>query len=207
MVRIVSTDDLDRSPAKTGPAVVVTLGDLDSLGLGTHWGRGWERAGEVAMATWGFIGVGVRTETSWAGVILVTPDQGLPKTHPLALGGVEPTVAAMIWSQIGPGLSAVHIGKRLVTGLNRGLRSQVGGIEALGTPGPLAATPLAPSAQWLVRMGFRQRRGTHRYRLDFAGLAAVVERLYLTYRPAIALTPQPAPATLVTGNRLLEAAE
>jgi len=146
------------------------------------------------MDQWGFSGVGIRRDcdNDWAGVLLVSPI--VPRGHPLSSADLGDDMAGLILVLI-DSTSAISIGKRLCTGLSRRLRNQVAGVEAQGDP--LAMTPLAPSTDWLLHMGFQPvRYPPNRYRLDLTSMVAWVQK-HLAWHslPAFNLQGQTASCT------------
>ena len=149
-------------------------------------------AAQAAFEKWGLSGVGLREGEEWAGVILVAPQTGLPRLHPLSKGGIDPQTAGVIMVHIEPGLSSQLVGGQLCVSLSRRLHGRASGLEAQAGR-VFFGSKLAPSALWLVRMGFRPLHyPTRRYRLDFSGMVPWYGR-YLLHRRA-PLSGKPVPA-------------
>jgi len=188
----------ERPDERPGAVCVLTVADVMAMTEPVEALSPGDRlaAAEAAMAAYGFAGLGLRRDSGWAGVALITPEAGLPRRHPLALGGIAPETAGLILLYVDPAHRHSGLGKRLVTGLTRRLRNQVGGLEAQAAPLPGTSTPLTPSADSLLKMGFQARRlPLNRYRLDFAGLATwLQDRLRRSYQTAVIFTGQTAPA-------------
>ena len=186
MARIVGKVDEPRHGAKA--ALLLGLSDLATLDLppSSLSTADLERAATAAVDAWGFCGVGLRWNHSWAGAILITTDAGVPRTHPVL--GSDPHAAAMIVHLSNPSLSSFVVGRRLIPTLSSHLHQRVLGIEAHSSSG----TILAPSPAWLTRMGFRRLRyPIGRYRLDFTALAIkLLTRLQGVGRGSVLLAPQ-----------------
>ena len=187
MARMMDTENRTQE----GPALTLTLSDVMALDIPdtvlTLEAR--KEVAQAAMDQWGFSGVGVRNGDDWAGVALVSPT--IPRGHPLSAAELSENTAGLILVTI-DSESPSNVGKRLCTGLSRRLHSQVTGIEAQGDL--LAMTPLTPSVEWLIHMGFQPMRyPPNRYRLDFSSMAAWVhKRLAWHPHPAFSLQGQTA---------------
>jgi len=192
MARMVGTDN--RGPG--GLAVPLTPADVSAMDLPVKALTSADRdaAARAAMRAWGLSGVGVRQADEWTGVLLVAPPTGVPLTHPLAAGGIGDETAGLILVYLDPTAPQVGTGRRLCVGLSKRLRGQVTGIEAQGSTSRLTASSLAPSPEWLSKMGFQPvRYPLHRYRLDFASMVAWMQKHFQFYFvPAINLSGQPA---------------
>ncbi|MCL2736020.1 MAG: hypothetical protein FWD75_05235 [Propionibacteriaceae bacterium] len=149
----------------------------------------------ASMDTWGLCGVGVRRGEDWIGVVLITPDHALPRGHPLSGAGLDPHTAGLALLHI-DATAPMGTSKRLCVGLTRRLRGAVTGVEAQSSLMPSTMSTLAPSRAWLTGVGFQPLRyPPNRYRLDFATLATWIRKhLVWESRPAIAVSPRPAPA-------------
>ncbi|MDR2895389.1 MAG: hypothetical protein LBV30_01875 [Propionibacteriaceae bacterium] len=112
-------------------------------------------AGRLAMATWGYLGSGLRRGDDWLAWILLTTGAGLPLQHPLRRGGIGDDAAGLLGVQIGPWLSPMIVGKRLLVLSCEQLRGRAASIEAFGQPRALASVP-TPPANWLRLMGFHR---------------------------------------------------
>ncbi len=156
-----------------------------------------EDSGQSPQTTGVFIGSPVstdrvRSDDPWLGVMLIASRDGLPRNHPLALGGLDSDTAGLAVAYVSASVSAIAIGKRLCRGLIHVLRGQVTGIESQSSVSSAVATPVSPSHSWLIRMGFRSMRyPLNRYRLDFAHTIQWYERHPL-WGPWAAVT-RPAP--------------
>ncbi|MCL2471140.1 MAG: hypothetical protein FWF25_05290 [Propionibacteriaceae bacterium] len=174
------------------PAVALSVADVLSMDVpvGALKPEDLALAARAAMDEWGFAGVGVRRDSDWIGVVLIAPHHGLPRTHPLSAGGIDFRTAGLVLVHIAPG-ETTGTGKRLCVGLTRRLRDQVTGIEAQAGLLPLTTSTLAPSAGWLVRMGFQPLRyPLNRYRLDFATVVTWIQRHVQWHpRPVLGLAP------------------
>jgi len=183
-----------------GPAVTLTPTDVMALEIPDEVLSADDKqaVAQAAMKQWGFSGVGVRRNDSWAGVALVSPV--IPRAHPLSAAGLDEGTAGLILVQIGSRVpfdygQGIGISKRLCTGLGRRLRNQVSSIEAQTTPG--TTTALTPSPAWLVRMGFQPMRyPLGRYRLDLSSMVAWVHKALAWHPyPSFALKGQTASRT------------
>jgi len=195
MARMVGTDN--RVP--TGLAVALTPADVMAMDVPTQAVNPNDRAAAArcAMEAWGLAGVGIRQGTDWAGVLLVTPPDGIPLTHPLAGGGVSEDTAGLICVYLSSSVPPISTGRRLCVGLSKRLRGQVSGIEAQASTVQLTASSLAPSAHWLSKMGFQPLRyPLHRYRLDFESMVTWMQKHFQwSLLPAVNLSAQPAGMT------------
>ncbi|MCL2785314.1 MAG: hypothetical protein FWD55_07760, partial [Propionibacteriaceae bacterium] len=137
-------------------------------------------------------GVGVRRGDDWAGVVLIAPESGIPRGHPLGSGGLGKNTAGIVLVYIDSEAAGVPMGKKLCVGLCRRLRGGLAGIEAQAGSSEFPASALAPSVKWLEAMGFqRLRYPPRRYRLDLSATASWVQKLLRWYRrPALKLSPQ-----------------
>ena len=191
----------DYDPDKTA-SVALTVADVESMAGPAQALALDERriAAEAATSAWGLAGVGLRQGPNWLGVLLITPEQGLPRRHPMTRSGLDQHSAGLILAHLEAAVSPVGVGRRLCVSLSRRLRGQASGIEAQAPLLGALATDLAPSAEWLVKLGFEPlRHPPNRYRLDFADLASWMQKiLRWSYVPAIAWTGQPAGANRVS---------
>jgi hypothetical protein len=174
------------------------VADAVQVAAGWSWADPEQVRGvaQAAMRAWGLAGVGVRRGDTWQAAALIAPPPGLPAGHPLALGGLDPALAGLVWLHLAPGLPRLGVGQRLCAGLGRRLRGQVAGLEAQTGPAGLALGPGLPSREWLVMMGFRPvRYPAGRYRLDFQAMVGWTWPAWgWRPRPVIGLGAQPAPA-------------
>ncbi|MCL2482856.1 MAG: hypothetical protein FWF43_05470 [Propionibacteriaceae bacterium] len=188
MARIVGNDH----HIHDGPAVALSVADVLAMTDPVAALKPADRAvaARAAIDEWGFAGVGVRRDAHWIGVVLIAPQHGLPRSHPLSAGGIDSQTAGLVLVHIDPGETA-GTGKRLCVGLCHRLRDQVTGIEAQAGLVPRTTSTLAPSAHWLVRMGFQPLRyPLNRYRMDFATLVTWIQRRVQWYpRPVLGLVP------------------
>ncbi|MDR2929303.1 MAG: hypothetical protein LBV06_00095 [Propionibacteriaceae bacterium] len=137
---------------------------------------------DTAMDTWGFCGVGTRAGTaarrretptstatdapSWTAVILIAPSHGLPRSHPLSLGGIDAATAGLALVYIPS--SSLTLSRQLCADLVARLRPLASGLEARAAPYSRLATTLSPPRRWLTTMGFQPMRyPINHYRMDF----------------------------------------
>ena len=185
----------DERPREDGSVVTLSVADVLAMEAPVQALAREDRAvvAQAAMETWGLCGVGVRRGDSWAGVILVAPEGGVPRGHPVSVSGIDCSTAALILVYIESTSSPIVLGKKLCVGLCRRLRGQITGIEAQAG---LVSTTLTPSTEWLTLMGFHPLRyPARRYRLHFSSLAAWVQDHLLRYRHPLNLSAQPTPAS------------
>ena len=186
------SDDKSTLAVPLGVADVMTMGSL----VAALDPADRAEAARCAVDAWGLAGVGVRRGMDWVGAMLIAPSAGVPPSHPLVAGGLDGNTAGIILLRTASLLPALVTGKRLLVALARRLRGQVAAIEVQGSPTPVLASPLVPSAEWLVRLGFEPMRyPVNRYRLDCASLAVRLQHHLQSYLSApVRLSTRPAPA-------------
>lgn len=145
-----------------------------------------QRMALSAMESYGLCGMGTRQGESWIEVILVSPSQGVPTSHPLSAFGIDQSTAALL---VVFGESSLSLSKKIYVGLCRRLKGQIEGIEAQSGH----TSVLTPSSQWLIALGFQPLRyPVGRYRLSFSSLASWVDdQLARLRRPRVTLSEQP----------------
>lgn len=120
---------------------------------GTGQQRPWL---DSAQQTWGFCGVGLRTESGLCAHVLVSPARHVPATAPYATPGVSPGVAVIMqWCVT----QADRDGQRLLEKLSAlCVQCRIPAIEVCAGPPP--PTGLRPDGGWFAARGFRTvRRG------------------------------------------------